>query len=73
MVIEYGASNHRKTWRYKFEPPMYAGQARKRLEAMHQECRTGLGLVSPRRLVRSVQGGKSGALEADSLLRRIPR
>lgn len=46
MQIEYGKPGNRKTWTYKFQPPMYAGQARKRLEAMHQECRTGLGLVS---------------------------
>ncbi|ORY88777.1 hypothetical protein BCR35DRAFT_301106 [Leucosporidium creatinivorum] len=43
MVIEYG-KEERKEFTYKFNPPMYAGQARKRLEEMHQEARKGLGL-----------------------------
>lgn len=46
MVIEYGPKEDRKEFTYKFSPPMYAGQARKRLEEMHQEARKGLGLVS---------------------------
>lgn len=46
MVVEYGPKDDRKEFTYKFNPPMYAGQARKRLEEMHQEARKGLGLVS---------------------------
>jgi hypothetical protein len=46
MVIEYGPKEDRKEFTHKFNPPMYAGQARKRLEEMHQEARKGLGLVS---------------------------
>ncbi|SGY49026.1 BQ5605_C001g00729 [Microbotryum silenes-dioicae] len=46
MAIEYGPQVQRRTWHYTFDPPMYAGQARKRLEAMHSEARKQLGLVS---------------------------
>ncbi|SCV71100.1 BQ2448_2688 [Microbotryum intermedium] len=44
MAIEYGPAGRRSTWHYTFDPPMYAGQARKRLEAMHSEARKQLGL-----------------------------
>ncbi|GAA5918998.1 hypothetical protein JCM1841_002683 [Sporobolomyces salmonicolor] len=44
MTLEYGKAGQRKTWTYKFEPPMMAGQARLRLEAMHREAKEGLGL-----------------------------
>ncbi|SCZ99379.1 BZ3500_MvSof-1268-A1-R1_Chr3-1g05980 [Microbotryum saponariae] len=44
MAIEYGPQGKRSTWHYTFDPPMYAGQARKRLEAMHSEARKQLGL-----------------------------
>lgn len=46
MTLEYGPPGQRKEYTHKFSPPMYAGEARKRLEAMHQEARKGLGLVS---------------------------
>lgn len=46
MIIEYGKSGNRKTWVHKFDPPMMAGEARKRLEEMHRVARQGLGLVS---------------------------
>ncbi|GAA5875973.1 hypothetical protein JCM1840_006237 [Sporobolomyces johnsonii] len=44
MTIEYGKAGQRKTWTYKFEPPMMAGQARVKLETMHREAKEGLGL-----------------------------
>ncbi|KAM0754853.1 hypothetical protein T439DRAFT_321906 [Meredithblackwellia eburnea MCA 4105] len=44
MEIEYGRPGARKTFTHKFDPPMMAGQARVRLEQMHQEARKGLGI-----------------------------
>ncbi|GAA5975729.1 hypothetical protein JCM10908_005260 [Rhodotorula pacifica] len=44
MSITYGPAHARREWKYEFKPPMYAGEARKRLEAMHQEARKGLGI-----------------------------
>lgn len=46
MSIRYGPAHARREWKYEFKPPMYAGEARKRLEGMHQEARQGLGIVS---------------------------
>ncbi|TKA58316.1 hypothetical protein B0A53_00054 [Rhodotorula sp. CCFEE 5036] len=46
MSISYGPAHARREWKYNFKPPMYAGEARKRLEGMHQEARKGLG-ISP--------------------------
>jgi len=43
MTIEYSTSP-RLSWTYKFTPPMQAGQARVRLESMHQEAKEGLGI-----------------------------
>lgn len=61
MVIEYGKSGNRKTWSHKFNPPMMAGEARKRLEEMHRVARQGLGLVSTRmRLVVVSEGDMPG-------------
>ncbi|KAI5479066.1 integral membrane protein [Pseudohyphozyma bogoriensis] len=44
MVIEYGKPGKRQKYHYKFKPPMGPGQARKRLEEMHQEAKAGLDL-----------------------------
>ncbi|GAA5882687.1 hypothetical protein JCM3774_002813 [Rhodotorula dairenensis] len=44
MAIAYGPAHARRQWTYEFKPPMYAGEARKRLEAMHQDARNGLGI-----------------------------
>lgn len=52
MTIDHGPANRRKSWTMKFEPPMLAGQARKRLEQMHQDARAGLGLVRPYKRAR---------------------
>jgi hypothetical protein len=46
MVIAYGKA--RKQVSIEFNPPMLAGQARKRLEELHNESRTALGLVRTR-------------------------
>ncbi|KWU43355.1 hypothetical protein RHOSPDRAFT_35103 [Rhodotorula sp. JG-1b] len=46
MLISYGPAHARREWKYDFKPPMYAGEARKRLEGMHQEARQGLGISS---------------------------
>lgn len=54
MTLEYGPEGKRKEYVHKFEPPMYAGQARSRLEAMHREAREGLGLVSLERCSRGI-------------------
>lgn len=43
MTLEY-SQNPRQSWTYKFTPPMQAGQARVRLEAMHREAKEGLGI-----------------------------
>ncbi|GAA6022190.1 hypothetical protein JCM11491_002426 [Sporobolomyces phaffii] len=43
MTLAYSA-NPRESWTYKFSPPMLAGQARVRLEAMHREAKDGLGI-----------------------------
>lgn len=48
MVIAYGPSSDRRAFVHLFEPPMGAGQARKRLEEMHTSAKQGLGYVSRR-------------------------
>ncbi|KAL8286554.1 hypothetical protein RQP46_004571 [Phenoliferia psychrophenolica] len=48
MTIEHGKAGQRKSWVYKFDPPMQAGQARKRLEEMHQDARKALGISNVR-------------------------
>ncbi|BGP54621.1 hypothetical protein JCM8202v2_002208 [Rhodotorula sphaerocarpa] len=55
MTIMYGPAHARREWKYEFKPPMYAGEARKRLEAMHQDARRGLG-ISPVEIDRVVIG-----------------
>lgn len=57
MKISYGPAKSRREWTHEFSPPMYAGEARKRLEAMHQDARKGLGIVS-----RLDDSGESGAI-----------
>lgn len=46
MTIEHGRAGARRPFVYKFEPPVGAGEGRKRLVGMHQESKRGLGLVS---------------------------
>ncbi|POY76842.1 hypothetical protein BMF94_0094 [Rhodotorula taiwanensis] len=53
MKISYGPAKSRREWTHEFSPPMYAGEARKRLEAMHQDARKGLG-ISPAEVDRVV-------------------
>ncbi|KAK4048594.1 hypothetical protein OIO90_005764 [Microbotryomycetes sp. JL221] len=44
MTIQYGPVGNRQRKVYEFKPPIKAGEARKRLEEMHQEARRALGL-----------------------------
>ncbi|GJN87576.1 hypothetical protein Rhopal_000530-T1 [Rhodotorula paludigena] len=45
MKIAYGPANKRREWTYEFDPPMHAGEARKRLEQMHQDAKVKLGIT----------------------------
>lgn len=44
MTIEYGSPSNRKEYTMKFDPPMYAGEARHRLGDLHHEAMRGLGI-----------------------------
>ncbi|BGP38787.1 hypothetical protein JCM10449v2_002724 [Rhodotorula kratochvilovae] len=44
MKIAYGPAGARKEYVHAFDPPMHAGEARKRLEEMHQEAKVKLGI-----------------------------
>ncbi|KAM0788144.1 hypothetical protein ACM66B_001309 [Microbotryomycetes sp. NB124-2] len=48
MTLQYGPVGNRQRKAYEFKPPLKAGEARKRLEEMHQEARTALGYSSIR-------------------------
>ncbi|GAA6000138.1 DUF2470 domain-containing protein [Rhodotorula paludigena] len=45
MKIAYGPEKKRREWTYEFDPPMHAGEARKRLEQMHQDAKVKLGIT----------------------------
>ncbi|GAA6057532.1 hypothetical protein JCM3770_000571 [Rhodotorula araucariae] len=44
MKIAYGPAGARREYTHEFDPPMHAGEARKRLEEMHQEAKVQLGI-----------------------------
>ncbi|KAK4050150.1 hypothetical protein OIV83_003721 [Microbotryomycetes sp. JL201] len=49
MTLQYGPVGNRQRKTYEFQPPLKAGEARKRLEEMHQTARNALG-YSPVRI-----------------------
>ncbi|BGO96979.1 hypothetical protein JCM10021v2_000618 [Rhodotorula toruloides] len=72
MKIAYGPAGKRKEWTYEFSPPMHAGEARKRLEAMHQEAKVALGIsdVTIDRVILPI-GAYGGALLCTALTAAI--